>query len=280
MLGVNYHLYTAFPFVERMVFDKAKAPIMPLREQKSNPAYYIPRNIIDKNLHTIQDSGIFTLLFGARKNIADEKIIARWYDALVQYTLENAQGATIVEIDCQDIIGVEKAWEYRERLAKDLPGFRIINVWHPVGGVRDLDRLIEFSDYISFSSLAFKGKERLHKTAAIVNYIKTKRPNLDIHILGCTTNAILEVCKHCTSCDSTTWTGVKRFGFINGYHQSRLKTEEVKKLVPEAVYSRVNEYNSETNTNGLLTNIIRLQREYERVAGSQDYYVGKQYPRI
>ena len=280
LLGVNYHLYTAFPFVERMVFDKPKSPLLPLKEQKGDEFHAIPQNIIQHNLHTIQDSGLFTLLFGSRKNMADEKIIARWYDALVQFTLEHAQGCTAVEIDCQDIIGVEKAWEYRERLAKDLPNNRIINVWHPVGGVRDLDRMIEFSDYISFSSLAFPLKERLYKTKALVNYIKTKRPSLDIHILGCTSEKILEVCKFCTSCDSTTWTGVKRFGYIDGAHQSRIKTEEVKKIVSAEAYARVNEYNSETNTNGLLTNIERLKRIYERVAGPQDYFVEKRHLKI
>lgn len=274
LMGVNYHLYTAYPFVERMVFDKPKSPIMPLKWMKGNEYEDIPQNIIQHNLHVIQDSGLFTLLFGSRKGTGDEKTIARWYDALVQFTLEHASGATCVEIDCQDIIGVEKAWEYRERFSRDIPN-RVINVWHPIDGVKGLDRMIEFSDYISFSSLAFPLKVRRERTRQMAGYIKSRKPSIDIHILGCTIQEILQDMYFCTSCDSTTWTGVKRFGYIDGAHQSRIKTEEAKKLVPEAVYAAVNEYNSETNTNGLITNIERLKRIYETVAGPQDYFVNK-----
>ena len=42
-LGVNYALYTAFPFVERMLFgNKAKSPIMALKTM-SDPKIDIPR---------------------------------------------------------------------------------------------------------------------------------------------------------------------------------------------------------------------------------------------
>lgn len=36
-LGVRYSLYTAFPFVERMIFDKYSSPLMPLDFQKKRP---------------------------------------------------------------------------------------------------------------------------------------------------------------------------------------------------------------------------------------------------
>lgn len=277
LMGVNYHLYTAYPFVERMVFDKPKSPIMPLKWMKGNEYEDIPQNIIQHNLHTIQDSGLFTLLYGSRKGTANEAVIAKWYDALVQFTLEHASGATIVEVDCQDIIGVEKAWEYRERMRRDLPGYRIINVWHPVGGVEDLDRMIEFSDYIAFSAFAYAGAQRAEMCHKVAAYIKNRKPSIDIHILGCTNAAILEACKFCTSSDSTTWTGVKRYGFIDGAHQSRIKKEAVDKIIDEAVWNAVREYNSPTNTNGLLTNIERLKRRYEECAGPQDYFVNKKH---
>lgn len=270
-LGVNYYLYTAFPFVERMVFGKGKAPIMPLRWQKANPAHDIPRYIIDNNINTIQDSGLFTLLFGSRKGTKDEAILNRWYDALVQFTLENAAGAICVEMDCQDLIGTEKAWQFRERMKHDLPNNRIINVWHPIDGQKGLDRMIEFSDYISFSSLAFPLKVRREKTRQMAYYIKTKKPEIDIHILGCTVLDILGDMRFCTSCDSTTWTGVKRFGYIEGHHQKKLRTDKVRELFGDTIYNQVLEYNNETNTNGLLTNIERLKRQYEMIAGNQNY---------
>ena len=269
LLGVNYHVYTAFPFVERMVFDKGRAPIMPLRWME-NPAHDIPQNIIQHNKHVIQDSGLFTLLYGSRKGTGNEETLNRWYDAYVEYTLANAEGATVIEIDCQDIVGVEKAWEFRERLRKDIPN-RIINVWHPVGGQRDLDRLIEYSDYLSFSAFAYDSHHRVENCYKLASYIKNRKPDIDVHILGCTTEKILKVCNFVTSVDSTTWTGVKRYGYIDGAHQSRIKTEEVVKMFGNEVWNMVCEYNNPTNTNGLLTNIERLKREYEIICGPQDY---------
>lgn len=61
ILGVQYGLYTCFPFVERMVFEKTKSPIMALPWQKDNPFLKIPRHIIENEKHTIQDSGLLHL---------------------------------------------------------------------------------------------------------------------------------------------------------------------------------------------------------------------------
>ena len=275
LMGVNYHLYTAYPFVEKMIFKKGHAPIMPLKWQKQNPYEEIPQNIIRHNIHTIQDSGIFTLLYSAMNGRTNNELIARYYDALVSFTLEHASGATCVELDCQDLCGTELAWEYRERFRKDIPN-RIINVWHGIDGKDGLDRLIEFADYIAIPVLHFPLRNRLEFTVSMANYIKTKKPSMDIHLLGCTSEEILKACRFCTSSDSTTWTGVKRFGYIDGAHQSRIKTNEVRgKIVSEEVWDQVHEYNSEVNTNGLVTNIEKLKREYENTAGIQDYFVNK-----
>lgn len=73
MLGVRYGLFTCFPFVERKVFEKALSPIMPLRGM-TNPEVEIPKQITKQMKHTIQDSGLFTLMFGARKGKKDEAL--------------------------------------------------------------------------------------------------------------------------------------------------------------------------------------------------------------
>lgn len=64
--GVVYGLYTAFPFVEKIVYGKTSAPIIPLRWM-SNPAKDIPTYLESSMRHIIQDSGLFTLMFGARR---------------------------------------------------------------------------------------------------------------------------------------------------------------------------------------------------------------------
>ena len=171
--------------------------------------------------------------------------------------------------------GVEKAWEFRERMRKDLPNNRIINVYHIEDGKKGLDRLIDFSEYIAISvpELRFAGKKEY--VYSLASYIKNRKPNIDIHLLGCTELKLLEKCKFCTSSDSTSYIAGKRFGFIKGRHISRIKTEEVKRLVGEEAWNNIKEFGNETNTNFMCLSVELLKREYQKVAGNQDYYYAK-----
>lgn len=273
-LGVRYALYTAFPFVERMVFGKGRSPIMPLEYQKKDPFELIPEHITSTMKHVIQDSGLFTLMFGADAGgNHSEEMVTKWYDNLVEFSLQHSHGATCVEVDCQKILGVEKAWEFRERMKNDLPNNRIINVFHLEDGQKGLDRLIEFSEYIAISvpELRFAGKKNW--VYSLTKYIKTKKPTIDIHLLGCTELKMLRACKNlATSSDSTTYTASKRFGFLKGHHTSRSKTEEVKSLVGEEKWNKIREINNEMNTNILCLSTETFKREYQEAAGNQDYY--------
>ena len=272
LLGVRYGLFTCFPFVERMVFDKALAPIMPLRGMET-PSLDIPRNITNQMRHTIQDSGLFTLMFGARKGKKDEALINKWYDGLVEFTLAHGMNCTCVEVDCQKVLGVEKAWEFRERIKRDLPNNRIINVFHLEDGQKGLDRMIEYSDYIAISVPELRHANKKNYVYTLARYIKNKKPNIDIHLLGCTELAILQKCNFCTSADSTTWVGGKRFGFIKGKHISTIKTDKIRELVGGAIYDEILSYNKkEYNTNFLCLSVDILKREYEMAAGNQDYF--------
>lgn len=271
-LGVRYSLYTAFPFVERMVFEKAKSPIMPLNEQKSDPYKLIPLNIVSNMKHTIQDSGLFTLMFGSQKGVKDESLMTRWYHALIEFTTKYSQGATCVEVDCQKVLGVDKAWYFRQKMRDDLPGNRIINVFHLEDGKKGLERLIEFSDYIAISvpELRFAGKKNYVYQLAC--YIKNKKPEIDIHLLGCTELSLLHKCSFCTSADSTSYIAGKRFGFIKGKHISMIKTNSIIEMVGPEKYDSIRTCNNETNTNFLCLSIELLKKEYQRAAGNQDYY--------
>lgn len=271
-LGVNYALYTAFPFVERMVFGKGKSPIMPLKWMQ-NPAVDIPALISQSCRHVIQDSGLFTLMFGSQKNITkDEALVNKWYDNLVQFTLEHGQPVTCVEVDCQKVLGVEKAWEFRERMRRDLPERnRIINVFHLEDGMTGLDRLIEFSEYIAISvpELRFSGK--ISWVSKLAQYIKSKKPTIDIHLLGCTAVKLLQENTFCTSCDSTTYVVPKRFGFLGGRHIRNIKTDAIIEYFGKEHFDAVMEYNNEQNTRTLLLSIEHCRREYQKACGNQDY---------
>jgi hypothetical protein len=266
-LGINYSLYTAFPFLERKVLNSKKSPLMPCHLKGND--YEIPKYIASKSKHCIQDSGLFTLMFGSHKGQKDEKLMNAWYDGLVKFTLDNNNRATCVEVDCQKILGIEKAWEYRERFKKDIPN-RIINVFHKEDGQKGLDRLIEFSDYIAISvpELRFLGQK--NSVVQIANYIKIKKPNIDIHLLGCTELKILKELSFCSSADSTTYIAGKRYGYIKGKHIKNIKKENVIKLVGEDVYNSINVWNNEQNTNFLCLNIYYLNQQYNLYAGSQD----------
>ena len=266
-LEIKYNLYTAFPFLERTVLKTKKSPIIPCHLKDNEGG--IPNYIVSKSKHCIQDSGLFTLMFGSHKGKKDEKLMNAWYDGLVEFTLKNNNGATCVEVDCQKILGVEKAWEYRERLRKDIPN-RIINVFHKEDGQKGLDRLIEYSNYIAISvpELRFLGQK--NSVVQIANYIKTKKPNIDIHLLGCTELKLLKELSFCSSADSTSYKSGIRYGFIKQKHVKNIKTEEVKKIVSEQYYKLINKYSNEQNTNAILLHTYYLNQQYNLYAGSQD----------
>lgn len=270
-LGVRYGLYTCYPFVSKKVFGKTDAPIMPQRWMK-NPAYDIPQYIIGNMNHTIQDSGLFTLMFGSKAGNKSSDIIYKWYDGLVEYTLENAKGATCVEVDCQKVLSPAVAWELRNKLKQDLPNNRIINVFHLEDGQKGLDRLIEYSDYIAISVPELRFAKKKDYTHTIATYIKNKKPSIDIHLLGCTEARLLKQNSFCTSADSTSYLGPKKFGYIRGLHVKNLNSEKVMSLVTKSQYEAIREYNNEANTNTLITSIEYLKRRYEIASGDQDYY--------
>ena len=218
-LGVNYGLYSAFAPVFKKAFGKGW----------SEKDIETPKFLHDNMRHVIQDSGLFSLLYGSKQELATKQNIFRWYDALVEYTAEHAQDVAVVEVDCQDILGQEIAWDLRRRLRDDLPNHRIINVFHLSDGKKGLDRLIEFSDYIGVGSGSPDNSSAT--MYEVSSYIKSKNESIDIHLLGCTQNYILKKCNFCTSADSTTWLRPLKYGDIQNYRVGLLGSNKIKSLV-------------------------------------------------
>lgn len=260
-MGVSYALYSAFPFVFKKIFSKTHSV--------SSSDLNIPFSLNRKMKHVIQDSGLFSLLYGSKSHLATKDIVFKWYDALVEWTLEHGQEVTAVEIDCQDILGSDIAWDLREKLRKDLPNNRIINVFHLSDGIYGLDRLIEFSDYIGVGSGTPNNSSS--SMYEVSTYIKKRKPTCDIHLLGCTALSTIKKCRFCTSCDSVSWKSPMRFGAIGDYHISDLDTEKVRKLVGNRVYDTIRLHGSEQSTNTYCVSIEMHKRWYEKYAGCQDY---------
>lgn len=210
--NINYSLFTVFP----LIADKVGIKPMKMKTCTNNSALYLQK----ASHHTIMDSGLFTLMFGAHAGKRDATFINKWYELIVEFVLENKYKGTVVEVDCQKILGVDKAWEFRRRMKKDLPNNQI-NVFHIEDGQKGLDEMIEFSDYIAISVPELRVLHKKEYTERIANYIKSKKPNIDIHLLGCTENKLLKKLNFCSSSDSTSWQQVNRYGILKMHNGNK-----------------------------------------------------------
>jgi hypothetical protein len=225
--GVRYFLWTILPFIAEN-FVRHHYPI-------TVKTLFPPRVLESISEHTIMDSGLFCLMFGAHAGPRDSNFVERYQDALIDFVKSRKIKSTVVEIDCQKILSPDAAWKLRKKLRDKLPDKKIINVWHVEDGEKGLDRLIEFSEYIGISCLEQRAinrpmySENIYK---LTSYIKNRKPEIDIHLLGCTVKAILSRCRFCTSADSTSWQGVNRFGSIMGYATKHIKKQALEDAAP------------------------------------------------
>lgn len=267
--GVKYFLYTCFPFISQQ-FGIKGFPI-------TCKTLFPPAELQRVGKHTIMDSGVFSLMFGAHAGRRDKAMMEAWQDAMIRFVLENNIQSTVVEMDCQKILGPEEAWVFRKQLRERIPN-RIINVFHYEDGRKGLDRLIEYTDYIAFGAPELRRvkpktyKEDLYRLAC---YAKNRKPEIDVHLLGMTETKTLERCAFCTTADSTSWQAVNRFGHIMGYHVKTIRPEVKEKCRPavlevlercgiEPTDKRIDYY-----SNYYMAAYL-CKREYEQAAGSQD----------
>ena len=271
--GVNYFLFTVLPFIMDQ-FGVQWGGRLTLVKQ------LYPHEELPKIAnHVIMDSGLFSIMFGACKNVnPDEKFIRRYKDAIVEFVHQNkAYGLTCVECDCQKLLGTDLAWELRTQMRDQIPN-RIINVFHFEDGKKGLDRMIEFSEYIAISVPELrivKPKTYKEDTYRLASYIKEKKPEIDIHLLGGTEFEMVKRCKFCTSADSTSWLGVNRFGNVRGNRTRDIRNDKKQELkqrvtdVLEKLGIEVTEKRADYFTNFWLSGHLYLNR-YNKFAGSQD----------
>lgn len=113
-------------------------------------------------------------------------------------------------------------------MRKILPN-KQINVFHFEDGKEGLKSLIDFSDYIAISVPELrivKPKTYAEDTYALASMIKNRKPEIDIHLLGCTQKSILERCTFCTSADSTSWLAGTKYGRVEC---TKRRIEDLKK---------------------------------------------------
>lgn len=208
--GVKYSLWSIYSCLAPK-FDLPFYPQIP----RIKDGCFVPGIVTKLFKHNIMDSGIFTLMYGSQGGRKDCKFMDRWFHSLCEFVLENNIDTTVIEVDCQKVLGVEEAWKYRKLIRELLPKHRQINVFHLEDGKKGLDALIDFSDYIAFALTELRVcrrndyKDFLYR---LVSYTKSKKPEIDIHLLGCTEAKILKQCKFCTSSDSTSYKTPMKYG--------------------------------------------------------------------
>lgn len=276
----KYSLFTAFPFICDELGIKHGFPnygfsysdIIKLNENNSK--------------HTIQDSGLFSLMFGKFSGVKNISTVDKWFDKLIEITINYKYKGTCVEVDCQKLFGIEKAWEFRLRMKKELQenGNRIINVFHIEDGQKGLDRMIEYSDYIAISIPELRAIGKKNHTLNIANYIKNKKPKLDIHLLGCTENRMLKQLSFCTSSDSTSWTSINRYGWFKyndgkktvGIKKSNINEDALLKKYKDRVLNILEENKRQATESNIIYHCLYLMqvdyliKQYTHYAGNQD----------
>lgn len=216
--GVKYGLYTVFPCICSSVGLRA---IVMGTKALNTTFERLPMELHKQNKHTIMDSGIFALAYGQMKGKVSTDMIYKWYDAYIRFANDFVPaGITMVEVDCQSIINPSVAWEFRKKLREDCKKHEHINVWHFEDGRTGLDRIIEFSNYIGFSVPEYRRILGIGKYKQFVKqlcfYTKAKKPEIKIHLLGCTSKCLLEsLCNTVDSVDSTAWISAGKYGGRN-----------------------------------------------------------------
>ena len=267
----RYRLYSCYKYIVK------KNP----GDDFTLPQDHVLKQQLISNRHVIQDSGLFTLMFGAMKGQKQTvETLTAWQDKLMQFVMQNGLQSTCVEIDCQKVLGVKEAWYFRERMRKMLPN-KQINVFHYEDGKRGLDSLIDFSDYIAISvpELRIVKPQTFRKdTHALACYIKDRKPEIDIHLLGCTDFKMQEQNRFCTSADSTSWLQGVKYGYIDdGTRKDHIRNfkkelfEQRRKLVLKNLQGRgvtLREKTLDYATNASICATI-CKNKYTRLAGSQ-----------
>jgi hypothetical protein len=119
--GVQYFLWTVFSFIGDR-FNLSPFPV-------TVKSLFSPRVLEKISKHTIMDSGLFTLMFGAHAGKRDKLFLLEWQNALINFVIENKLKSTCVEVDCQKVLGPAESWILRRRMKDTLPN-RQINVFH------------------------------------------------------------------------------------------------------------------------------------------------------
>lgn len=165
----------------------------------------------------IVDSGLFSYLWGKKAHIDYDKNF--YYTYLDNYSkfieASRFENMLYAELDVQEKLGIDFAWELREKLVGRFGKDKIINVCHSVDG--DPSQLLEYAEYLAVSAMSLiknYGKDYFYE---YIKYFYTKASlfNTKVHLFGMTQPTDIRLCYGATSCDSTAWLAKKFYGDLS-----------------------------------------------------------------
>ena len=121
---------------------------------------------------------------------------------------------TYVELDVEDVIGVEKVNEWYERMLSE--GLNPLRVWHPERGLQNWKDETKKFDYIGIGKFTQLPLPVLKRMMEIAENNKCK-----VHGFGCTDPTLIQALPFYTT-DSTSWLVGEKFGQIPVYSNGKL----------------------------------------------------------
>jgi len=182
--------------------------------------------------HLLIDSGIFNLTMEHVRRHADEGLTMNDALALAPDQIDGFDKLLERYLRIVDRLG-NIAWGYIEldqggrdnkiktRAMLEAKGLKPIPVYHPLNDGWDyFDYLAERYDRICFGNVVQADRATRIRLVATAFERRRKYPYLWIHLLGLTANEWLNAYP-LTSCDSSTWLGMRRWGRGNEYAGNR-----------------------------------------------------------
>lgn len=216
---------------------------------------------MSKKKHSIVDSGLFTLMFGAKKGTPiSEQFIIDWQDEYARTINLSGYTGSIVECDVQKVLSADFAWEMRKKFKTQVVN-QIINVYHLED--ENPDKLIAYSDYIAVSipelRIFLSKKDRY----SVTQYISTKAvaKGKKVHLLGCTEVEMMKKFSYCFSCDSTSW--------ISGGRYNAHKSKSYGNLTINQMSNNKLEGDWTTSQSNAYFQAITKLEDYKKYAGDQ-----------
>ena len=143
-------------------------------------------------------------------------------------------------------------------------------MFHLQDGQYGLDRLIDYSDYIAIGMVELRKFGKQDFAYPLVQYIKKRKPSIDIHLLGFTDFAHIRKYRYCTSCDSITWLSPRMFGELENERVSNFDTRKVKEMVGDERWFKCKGDRGEEVTNTMCVSVERWKHKCTRMLGNQD----------